>query len=535
MTGKLRDLLALLLMIMASETLALDADLPTGSVRGVWADRDAGIRAFLGVPYARPPTGSLRFRPPVPLPPWKGVRDATRPGAACRQHPAPDAFVWSRGPFDQDEDCLFLNIWTGARPGDRSGEKRPVMVWVHGGSHTTGFAHARIFDGTELARRGVVLVTVNYRLGALGFLAHPALSAESPHHASGNYGLLDVIAALEWVKVNIGALGGDPGNVTLFGQSAGSQTVCLLMTSPLATGLFHKAIGQSASCALPLADKDANGQERGSRLAKAALGATADDPTRITRALREVPADRLLAAEIETGWSASSRTVIDGWVVPEPARDRFLRGEQAKIPLLVGSAADEGNGLFPLNDTLTLEALRARLSKRFGAMVEPLLERYATELAVSPGHAERAINADQFFATGMREWADLQARTGAPVHLYHMAHVPPAFRLYDPDHPALELPGGPRSAGAYHSGDLAYVFGNTRKLGLHWTEDDHRLSDLMADCWTQFAKTGNAACGVSWPVYDPARRQTLVFDKGAHVEAGVRAAKIDTIRKGMGL
>lgn len=156
-----RVLFALLLMLTASEAMSLTADLPTGKISGAWADRDAGIRAFLGVPYARPPVGSLRFRPPVPLPSWKGVHDATRPGAACMQHPATDAFVWSRGPFEQSEDCLFLNVWTGPD----TTRKRPVMVWVHGGSHTTGFGHARIFDGTALARRGVVVVTINYRLG----------------------------------------------------------------------------------------------------------------------------------------------------------------------------------------------------------------------------------------------------------------------------------------------------------------------------------------------------------------------------------
>jgi para-nitrobenzyl esterase len=528
-------LATLLVTLLTGETMALTADLPTGSIRGMWADREAGIRAFLGVPYARPPVGPLRFRPPVPLPPWQGVRDATRPGKACRQHPAPEAFVWSRGPFEQSEDCLFLNVWTGTG----TAGKRPVMVWVHGGSHRTGFGHARIFDGTELARRGVVLVTLNYRLGALGFLSHPALSAESPHQSSGNYGLLDVIAALAWVKANIAALGGDPGNITLFGQSAGSQTVCLLMTSPLAAGLFHKAIGQSGSCALPVVDKDANGQERGVRLAKAALGTAADDPAMIARALREVPADRLLAAEIDTAWDTQSRTVIDGWVVPEPARDRLLRGDQAKIPLLVGSTADEGNGLFPLNTTLTLEELRSRLARRFGGVAEPLLERYAPELSVSPGHAERAINADQYFATGMREWAELHGRSGAPVYLYHMAHVPPAFRLYDPDRPALDLPGGPRSAGAYHSGDLAYVFANTRKVGLHWTADDHSLAAMMADCWTRFARTGDPAGdpshGITWPRYDAVQRQTLVFDKGAHVAPGVRTARIEMIRAGTGL
>ncbi len=516
---------------MSSEALALSAELPTGKVNGLWADRDAGIRAFKGLPYAKAPIGPLRFQPPVPLPPWSGVRDATQPSAACRQHPAPDAFVWSRGPFEQSEDCLFLNIWSGAS----RGEKQPVMVWVHGGSHTTGFGHARIFDGTELVRRGVVVVTLNYRLGALGFLAHPALAAESPYRSSGNYGLLDVIAALEWVKVNIGALGGDPANVTLFGQSAGSQTTCLLMTSPLAAGLLHKAIGQSASCALPVPDKDADGQERGAKLIQSALGRPPNAPLLSAQALREIPADQLLAAELTSGWDTQSRTVIDGWVVPEPARNRLLRGDQAKIPLLVGSAADEGVGLLPLNEKITTAELEQRLNKRFGSAAQELLRLYAEDLKLSPGHVERAVNADQFLTLGMREWAELHAATGAPTYLYQMKHIPPAFRLYDPDNPALDLPDGPRSVGVYHSGDLAYVFGNTRQIGLYWDEEDHRLSKQMADCWTQFAKTGNPDAGFTWPRFDHDQKQTLVFDKAPHVVKGVRSEKLDAIKAGMGL
>lgn len=205
------------------------------------------------------------------------------------------------------------------------------------------------------------------------------------------------------MKDNIEALGGDPNNVTFFGQSAGSQTVCLLMTSPLAKGLFHKAIGQSASCALPTADKDANGQEHGARLVAAALGEASTGPEDLTRKLRELPVARLLAAETQTAWDADPRTVIDGWVVPESARSRLQRGEQPLIPLMVGSAADEGIGLFPLNEQLTGEEFEQRLSRRFGSAASTLRDLYAADLAISPGHAERAINADQFFTLGMRE------------------------------------------------------------------------------------------------------------------------------------
>ncbi len=508
---------------------ALRVQLPIGPVEGLWADETAGVRAFVGIPYARAPIADLRFKPPVPHPAWTTVRNTTRPGPACPQHPATNAFVWSRGPFLANEDCLFLNVWTPAGIGDRL----PVMLWVHGGSHTSGFGHARIFDGTALARRDVVIVTINYRLGALGFLAHRALAAENTPHSSGNYGLLDVIQALQWVQENISALGGDPDNVTLLGQSAGSQTTCLLMTSPLAKGLFHKAIGQSASCAMPASDKDANGQERGAGFATKALeGSTQPtDFSALTEALRTLPVEKILASQLASGWDQASRTVTDGWVVPESPRSQLLAGRQARIPLLLGSTADEGVGLLPLTDNLDDTTYRTRLDKRFGEQASRLVELYAAQRCQSPAIAERAINADIFLTLGMREWADLHAHSKAQVFLYHMAHIPPAFRLYDPDNPDLQLPDGPRSVGAYHSGDLVFVFDNLHLVGHDWNDADRHTASLMADYWTTFAKTGdpNGGARPKWPMYDPAIRGTMVFDKGAHVERGVRQEKLDAI------
>jgi len=519
----------------------LRAQVPTGSVQGLWADETRGVRVFMGLPYATAPVGDLRFKPPTPHPGWTTLRDATRPASACPQHPAADAFVWSRAPFEANEDCLYLNVWTPSGAGDRL----PVMVWVHGGSHTSGFGHARIFDGTALARRDVVIVTINYRLGALGFLAHPALAVESSHGSSGNYGLLDVIAALQWVESSISALGGDPDNVTLFGQSAGSQTICLLMTSPLAKGLFDKAIGQSASCAMPASDKDADGYERGSRFATQALEASSHalnadpekDGSSLAAALRALPVEKILAAEVTSGWDQASRTVVDGWVVPDPARSRLQAGKQAHIPLLLGSAADEGVGLLPLAENLDDAALRARLERRFGDQATRLYELYAPERSQSPAIAERTINADIFLTLGMREWADLHSRSHAPVYLYHMAHVPPAFRLYDPDSPDLRLAKGPRSVGAYHSGDLAFVFDNMHLVGHDWNDADRQTATLMADYWTTFARTGNpnGSSRPEWPLYNTVDRGTLVFDKGAHALRGVRQDKLDVLSKALKL
>ncbi len=498
---------------------ALEVTTYHGAVRGNWADETAKIRAFRGIPYARPPVDELRWQPPQAPQSWTGIRNAGEPGPACWQAIQSEAFVWSRGEFPRSEDCLYLNIWSRAEKDDQA-----VMVWFHGGAHTSGMAHEKIFDGTELARRGVVLITVNYRLGALGFLAHPLLAAQSNHNSSGNYGLLDKIAALNWVRDNVAQFGGDPNNITIFGQSAGSQSVCALMASPLADGLFHKAIGQSAACISPITPKDANGYLRGEKLI-AALDAPKD-----IQALRQLSPQAFVDAAVTSGWANESRIVVDGWVLPEQPKDIYAAGQQAKVPLLLGSLANEGYGLIPLNEGLTAQQLGAYVEQLAGAeLAGPLLKLYARQAAESPAHAQRDITADLFMAHGMRSWARYQHELGAPTYLYFMDHIPPAFRLYWPDNPDLQLPGGPRSAGAYHSGDLAYVFGNTHKVGLDWQPDDHALADLITRYWTNFAKTGNPnGQGLpAWLPYEPQNQSTQLLRPSAHTVAGVRREVLD--------
>ena len=489
-----------------------------GALRGAWTDEARQIRAFRGIPYALPPTGERRWAPPEQVSPWQNTRPAERFRAACPQHEARDAFVWSRGDFEADEDCLYLNVWSPAG-GD---QPKPVMVWFHGGAHTTGYAHADIFEGTELAAHDVVLVTVNYRLGALGFLAHPALGANS-----GNYGLMDKVAALEWVQRNIAAFGGDAGNVTIFGQSAGSQSVCALMTAPSARGLFSKAIGQSAACVLPSGEGDPAGLERGAALASAALGSR---PV-TAEALRALPVRRVLEAELASNWAARSRITVDGAFLREHPSVTFAEGRQAPVPLLVGSLANEGEQLIPLMEGLTLEQLTARLNRMFGAQGQQVLHAYADQLERSPAHLLREVLADQFFALAMQTWAHLQTRIGQPSYLYFMSHVPPAFKLYDPADPHLNLPGGPRSGGAYHSGDLAFVFGNTRTIGTDMNAADHALSASMTKYWTQFARTGNpnSEGAPAWTPYDAERKNTLVLDDPINMVDGVRSSRLQLI------
>ena len=500
-----------------------------GILEGAWSEADASIGVFRGIPYAQPPVGDLRWRAPQDLASWTGVRHATKFGAACWQSYSDDAFVWSRGEFPRSEDCLHLNIWQPKK----ADATAPVMVWFHGGAHTGGFAHVELFDGTELARQGVVVVTVNYRLGPWGFLAHPALAEESEHNSTGNYGLMDKIAALQWVQKNIRSFGGNPDNVTLFGQSAGSSSVCALMASPLASGLFHKAIGQSAAC-LVKEKRDANGQQRGARLAQLALGelGAQDSESQVTaKQLRGIDNQSLLSAMENSHWSEGSRIVVDGWVLPEAPLDVFNANQQAKVPLLVGSLANEGHELLPLNNALTESELDQYLSKTFADAASKLKALYAEDLAISPGMALREILTDAFMAMSMRGWAQYNHNADQPTYLYYMDYVPPAYQIYLFDDPNLNLPGGPRSTGAYHSGDLAYVFNNVGKTGDFWLEEDFAMARAMSGYWTNFAKTGNpnGANLPNWARYEPQNHNTQLLSNPIKTIAGAKREKLDLL------
>ena len=498
-----------------------------GDLQGVWANEQQQIRVFKGIPYARAPVGELRFKPPQAPQNWQGVRGADTFAAACWQQYSRDAFVWSRGEFPRSEDCLYLNIWA---PADHA-KTLPVMVWFHGGAHTGGFGHADLFDGTRLAEQGVVLISINYRLGPWGFLAHPVLSAESSHNSSGNYGLLDKIAALNWVRDNISAFGGDADNVTIFGQSAGSSSVCALMASPLSEGLFHKAIGQSAACLMP-PGADAAGLQRGENLVNTALaGHTAHNLS--ASDLRNIDNQTLLKAVDESGWAAQSRIVVDGWVLPEPPGEIFKAGRQAKVPVLLGSTANEGHLLFPLNEKLSRADFDLYLNNTFGDLSRQVAAAYAAELAVSPGFAQREIGTDLFMAYGMRDWAAHMQQQDMLTFLYFMEHVPPAFQIYLANEPNLNLPEGPRSAGAYHSGDLVYVFDNLDRFAVEWSEEDRNIAKAMSGYWTQFAKTGNPNRSdlPRWPQYQSSQHQTLRLDALIEPMPGARRKKLDLMQQ----
>ena len=508
----------------------------SGRVEGAAVDDGRGpagdVLVFRGIPYAAPPVGDLRWRPPQPPSAWEGVRGAHQSGAPCWQRISPDTSIYSRGEIERSEDCLYLDLWTAADAATEG--PRPVMVWFHGGSHEVGHGSSLMFDGAALTRKGVVLVSINYRLGSFGFLAHAGLSAESEHGSSGNYGLLDKIAALEWVQANAEAFGGDPDRVLIFGQSAGSMSVCSLVASPLAAGLFHRAVGQSAGCFTPLETLE-QAEERGELLA-AELGVGEDSGEDAVAELRAASAEDVLAAAGSSGWSAGSKTIVDGWYLPDQPAAIYARGEHNRVPMMVGFMGDESSALFAPGPPLERAELEQQLEENYGEAAEGLLAAYAAEAEQAPGAVPTLITSDTIFGWGSRTWVRHASAAGGDAYLYFISHAPPVFRLYLPDRPDLGGEGGPRRFGAYHSGDLAYVFGNTDLVGINWEDWDHEIADLLSSYWTNFAKTGdpNGEGLPAWPRYEADSDLALVVGDEVVVQAGLRKQKLDALDSALG-
>jgi para-nitrobenzyl esterase len=474
----------------------------TGLIEGV---KDGAITTYKSIPFAAPPVGDLRWRAPQPAPPWNGVRRADKLGPICLQ-----AGVSVPGALGEpvSEDCLTLNIWT---PAKSDAQKLPVMVWIPGGGFTQESASIPLYWGDQLARRGVIVVTINYRVGLLGFLAHPELTSESAHHTSGNYGLLDQIAALAWVKRNIAVFGGDPDRVTLWGQSAGSMSVSLLIASPLAHGLFQRAIGESGAYFVPPAATGSNekelflkgAEEQGVRLASA-LG------VKSLMALRKLEPERLL----QGGNAAPMHPIIDGYVVPEEPYAAYAAGRQNDVPILIGSNSDEGRPMIAGVD-VKLATFAEDLSKAFydSPVVRDLAQDYLKSYPAvtdQEGRERRAgFERDLRFGWDMWTWARMQARTGqAKVFSYYFAHLPP----YPQGSPFADW-------GAGHWAELDYVFDHLSQKSWAWSEDDRALANLMATYWTNFAKNGdpNGDGLPAWPNVTTDDERVLHFDKSATV------------------
>jgi para-nitrobenzyl esterase len=428
------------------------------------------VRVFKGVPFAAAPVSDLRWRGPKPAPQWTGVRNASEFSAICMQR-RPNAAGIGPEPRPMGEDCLYLNIYTAAKTAN---DKLPVMVWIHGGALTAGAGS--IYDGEQLARKGVLVVTINYRLGVFGFFAHPELSKESDRGASSNYGLLDQIAALQWVQKNIAAFGGDTRRVTIFGESAGSWSTNLLAASPLARGLFHRVIGESGGQFEPMRSL-AQAEQAGPK-----FGTLAE--------LRAKTADELQSAMGATFVGVNGGySVVDGWCLPEEVYNIYANGKQADVPVLIGSNADEGTRFTPA--TVTLQTMRDSAQQRFGPVADAFLKLYPAHSDTEAWRAQADSMRDQVSGWELRTWARMQTKTGkSKVYLYFFSHVPP----------------GPTAArmGAHHSAEIAYVFHNTHRPTRPWEETDHQLSEIMSSYWLNFAATGdpNGKGLPAWPAFD---------------------------------
>lgn len=399
-----------------------------GMISGVM-NATGDVHEFKGIPFAAPPVGKLRWKAPRPVISWKGVKVCDRPGPSPMQKDPVPFSMWSaewlipKEPIS--EDCLYLNVWTGAADPK---EKRPVLLWIYGGGFVSGGSAVPIYDGEAMARKGVVVVSCNYRVGIFGFFAHPELTAESPHNASGNYGLLDQIAALQWIKKNIAAFGGDPDNVTIAGQSAGSMSVNCLVASPLARNLFQKAIGESGAVFTSKSPSLQQAEENGQQLLQLLQVDGINE-------LRAMPANELLRRAY-----GSREPIVDGYVVPEAIVDIFKEGKENNVALLTGWNKDESDTVFGV-------------------------QNYT--------------------------WANMESKQGKKVYVYRFARKLPATGQYI-------------KYGAFHSGEVPYVFDNLRLVDRPWEPIDHQLATLMSAYWANFIKTGDPNGG-GLPVWAPYR------------------------------
>lgn len=503
-------LTALLCLLLAPGTAAQlpePLQLESGPIAG--SEQRDGVQIFRGIPYAAPPVGDLRWQPPQPVAPWDEVRDSSRFAASCIQ-PAgvgrPNIAVVPGAP-PLSEDCLYLNVWTAAAAEDAP---RPVMVYFYGGLFTEGAGSIPLYDGTQLAQQGAVVVTLNYRLGAFGFFTHPALAEESPQGAAGNYGIQDMLAALRWVQANIAVFGGDPDRVTVFGQSAGAMAIASLVASPLSEGLFHRAISQSGAwmgLGMGRMQTLAAVQQRNAEAA-ATLGATTAED------LRALPAEQVAEG------LRSSGMLVDGWVIPEDPSLTFAAGRQQPVDVLVGSNSDEGS-FVPAGPTAV--QWREQVAARWGEAANTMLAYYP-----AGDDAEAASSSQRAFSDGtswhMRLYAGYQAALGQQAWVYYFTQQPPV----DP---------GVTDLGAAHSAEIPYVFDNLAQLRLYpdsgsptlaaASADERLLAQRMSAYWVNFARSGdpNGEGLPVWPAYRDMESAVMILDTQPRPEPVVEQVK----------
>jgi len=491
-----------------------------GVVESIAAPKD-GVRSFKGLPFGQPPVGELRWREPMPPKNWSGVRNANEFGPRCMQRTGPGADYWFRS-SGMSEDCLYLNVWT---PAKSDKERLPVLVYVFGGGFQNGDGSEPRYDGENMARHGIVAVSVNYRTNIFGFFVHPELAKESPHHAAGNYGLLDQVAALKWVQKNIAAFGGDPKRVTVAGESAGSISVSALMASPLSRDLMAGAIGESGAMtsslpAQPLAEAEKNGVKFSE-----AVGANS------LTALRAMSGEQLQEAVAKVQ-GFRFNTALDGYFLPKAVTAIYQAGEQAKIPLLAGSNTQEQPARAVLGEgEPTGETLAAAIQKFYGDKAAGIIKAYSASNEGEVYEAANHLASARFVAFSTWKWSELQTQTGGgkAVYRYLYARPRPAFNG-TPGQPAApqggrggrggNLPSGPR--GASHSAEIQYAMGNLDlDKRYSWEPGDYEVSKTMQAYFLNFIKTGNPnGAGLpEWPAYRTDNNyQRMRIDVESHAE-----------------
>jgi para-nitrobenzyl esterase len=482
-----------------SQTFKLpdEVEIESGRITGV-PGRNQSIMVFKGIPYAAPAVGDLRWRPPQPVQPWKGIKACDRFGPSAMQAPQAPFMMWSTEfiidtSLGYSEDCLTLNVWTDA---ESSAWKRPVLLFIHGGGYTSGGSSCEIYDGEGLAKKGVVVVTINYRLGVFGFFTHPALSAESENRVSGNYGILDMIAALKWVKENIAAFGGDPGNVTIQGQSAGASAVNVLLLSPLATGLFQRAIPQSFNLLnrkMPtLSEMEASGMESAITDNNGTPMDQSDDRVISTFGSKSLAEMRAMRAEDMLAISFPSSPNVDGYVLPADTLEVLKAGHQNDVPVLSGMVEGDAmlfSGRFG-GQPVNLEAYLESAREKYGEYADRFLALYPADNDAEAVAQKRKSALDHLNVLSYYSGKTRSIKGKTDTFFYYFTHVMP----------------GPQSAthGAFHTADVPYSFNYFSPLrGDYWSERDYDIGNMMSDYWVNFMKTGdpNGQGLPEWPAW----------------------------------
>lgn len=480
---------------------AVPLQITGGAVEGTVED---GLQVYRGIPFAAPPLGDLRWRAPQPVKPWKGVLSATKFGDTCTQGRVTDD---GKFPDGVSEDCLYLNVWT---PAKSNNDKLPVMVWIYGGGFAGGSTSTPLYSGEQFAKKGVVVVSVAYRVGVMGFMAHPELSTENKNgpagvYASGNYGLLDQIAGLQWVQKNIAAFGGNPNKVTIFGESAGGIAVSMLAASPLAKNLFHGAISESGGSFGPARTPSAPGENIpalvDAELGGAQLGEKLNALT--LKDLRAADAAKVMAAA--RGVAGIGWPILDGWVIPDDQYVLYSNKKYNNTPMIAGINSDEGASF---SRTTSAEQFQTEVKQRFGPYADKLFAAYPPDADGSIKQAARDLMREASFGWHTWVWAKLQAETGgAPAYVYFFNQRPP----YAANSRYADVKGVP------HGAELPFVFQHLDQYNnVPWTDEDRAISDAIATYWTNFAKTGNPnGAGLpEWPAFRPEKQMRMVFSNG---------------------